>query len=221
MTRTTHMVTALPLCLGCAAAAWGQDWRVPWVPEGFKAVVGSGALYTVTEKDRPKASLSYTLAFVVVGKEGVDGTEGYWLESRFSGLGILVPLVEKLLIVVRGKKRFVKRSISQRLGGPPLELPKEHPTDKLDHLTPGAIAERPWIPPPPKKVGTETITVPAGTFECEHYRGKTETGAVADVWISAQVTPYGVVKMVSKDRTVLLQKVLENETSQIKYEPEK
>jgi hypothetical protein len=73
---------------------------------------------------------------------------------------------------------------------------------------------------PGEKVGSETITVPAGTFECDHYRKQEPRGTV-DVWISSKVPPYGMVKMSSGEMTMVLEKVLSNETSHIKGEPQK
>jgi hypothetical protein len=54
-------------------------------------------------------------------------------------------------------------------------------------------------------VGTETITVPGGTFECEHWKNDTKG---EDLWASAKVTPFGMVKQVSKTQTTVLMKVL-------------
>jgi hypothetical protein len=73
---------------------------------------------------------------------------------------------------------------------------------------------------PGEKVRSETITVPAGTFECEHYR-KQEPHGIVDLWISSKVSPYGMVKMSSGEMTMVLEKVLSNETSHIKGEPQK
>jgi len=73
---------------------------------------------------------------------------------------------------------------------------------------------------PGVKVGSETITVPAGTFDCEHYRKQTQGGPV-DFWVSAKVSPYGTVKMTTGEMTMVLEKVLSNETSHIKGEPQK
>jgi hypothetical protein len=73
---------------------------------------------------------------------------------------------------------------------------------------------------PGVKVGVETITVPAGTFVCDHYRKQEPQGTV-DVWISDKVPPYGMVKMSSGERTTVLEKVLSNETSHIQGEPQK
>jgi hypothetical protein len=65
---------------------------------------------------------------------------------------------------------------------------------------------------PPKDIrndgndlGKESVTTPAGTFTCEHWRSKTEP---TDVWVSTDVSPYGLVKMTDKDSSVVLVKTL-------------
>jgi len=73
---------------------------------------------------------------------------------------------------------------------------------------------------PGERVGAETITVPAGTFECEHYRKQEPQGTV-DVWVSPKVSPYGTVKMSTGEMTMVLEKILSNETSHIQGEPQK
>ena len=50
------------------------------------------------------------------------------------------------------------------------------------------------------EVGTESVTVPAGTFRTTHYR---DTQGGADVWISQDV-PFGMVKAVSAQGTIQL-----------------
>jgi hypothetical protein len=69
-------------------------------------------------------------------------------------------------------------------------------------------------------VGTESVTVPAGTFTCQHYRSQGNNGT-SDVWFSTDITPTGMVKMTSQDTTQVLKKVLTHETSHIKGEPQK
>ena len=71
-----------------------------------------------------------------------------------------------------------------------------------------------------EKIGNETITVPAGSFACEHYR-KQENDMTVDYWISAKISPYGVVKMTSEDMTMVLEKSLTGQTSHIHGEPQK
>lgn len=72
------------------------------------------------------------------------------------------------------------------------------------------------------KVGNETVTVPAGTFECVHYTSDTN-GVRTDVWISPKMSsslpPFGLVKLTSPGFSKELQKVFEHETSQIIGDP--
>lgn len=49
-------------------------------------------------------------------------------------------------------------------------------------------------------LGTETVTVPAGTFETRHYRDQ-ETGG--EVWVDADL-PFGMVKAVTKEGEMVL-----------------
>jgi hypothetical protein len=62
-------------------------------------------------------------------------------------------------------------------------------------------------------VGTETITVPAGTFSCEHWRNdKTH----AEAWTSDKVSPSGMVKEISGNgNTQVLSKILDNAADRI------
>ena len=76
------------------------------------------------------------------------------------------------------------------------------------------------------KVGTETIIVPAGTFECEHY-SRDSNGKHSDIWLSARAPSfissqassdlprYGMVKATSADFSMELTKILENQVSEI------
>jgi hypothetical protein len=57
------------------------------------------------------------------------------------------------------------------------------------------------------KVGTETVTVPAGTFSCDHW---TKDDGKGDVWASSKISPMGTVKEVSPGHTMVLVKVLTN-----------
>jgi hypothetical protein len=67
-------------------------------------------------------------------------------------------------------------------------------------------------------VGTESITVPAGTFSCEHW---TKDDGKGDVWVSSKVSPLGIVKAVDSDQTMVLTKVTTDATSHITGTPVK
>jgi hypothetical protein len=150
----------------------------------------------------------------VVGKENVEGAEGYWLEMRLEG-GREGGVVMKHLMVMRAGQPEIKRMIMQTAGQPPMEMPMGMMGGMMRRGQPAAEEKGMG-----EKIGTETVTVPAGTFTCDHYRTETDK-TTADVWVSPKVSPYGLVKMTSADMTMVLTKVLANETSQIKGEPQK
>jgi hypothetical protein len=52
-------------------------------------------------------------------------------------------------------------------------------------------------PDPKKRIGSESVTVPAGTFKTDHYRDQGEAGMILDFWVSKEVPPFGLVKLTS------------------------
>ena len=212
MANAKKLVIALAAVVGMTAPAWAQRMpQAPRMPGEFKPVVGSGAQYDVTMKKE-----KLTWAFAVVGKENVEGAEGYWLEMRLEG-GKEGSTVIKQLMVMRADRPEIKRMIMQAAGQPPMEMPMEMLSGmmKMGQQAPASTEKELG-----EKLGTEPVTVPAGTFVCDHYR--TQSGkTTADVWVSAKVSPYGAVKMTAADVTMVLTKVLTNETTQIKGEPQK
>lgn len=51
---------------------------------------------------------------------------------------------------------------------------------------------------PKKRIGVDSVTVPAGTFaKAEHYRDKGASGETIDFWISKTVLPFGLIKVTS------------------------
>ena len=216
MSRVKMGTIVIALALGFAAVGWTQGMRggmgrAPRLLGEFKPVVGSGAQYQMTAQNR-----TMSFAYVIVGKEDVEGSTGYWMEIRSQNPEMPGEMVMKQLMVLGGDKPQIKRMIMQSPGRPPMEMPMG--------MMPG-MGQRERAPQqgdssPGEMVGSETITVPAGTLECEHYR-KAEPRGTVDVWISSKVSPYGMVKMSSGEMTMVLEKVLSNETSHIKGEPQK
>jgi len=200
--------------LGLAAISASQGFmRPPNIPGDFKPVVGSGAEYKVTDQK----GQTHDWAMAVVGKETVDGQDAYWLEMRAGGEGGGTMVMKQLMVAGPGGVE-IKRMIVQSPGRPPMEMPvgmmhmgsppsRAQPASGAGHGT-GEL------------VGSESVTVPAGTFDCQHFRS-TENGRQADVWASTKVSPYGLVKLTSRGSTIVLEKVLDHETSQIKGEPQK
>jgi hypothetical protein len=172
----------------------------------FNPTVGSGAAYDMVGQDGKKDQVDVA----VVGKEAVSGKQGYWVEVSFTNAQTNGPVYMKTLMVIDGNNASITRTIVQPPGMGPMELPagmmqgmpQSTPTDVRDSA---------------EKVGTESVTTPAGTFDCDHYRGKDGTW---DAWISTQVMPWGIVKSTGKDMSMTLTKVISNATDHITGTPQ-
>jgi hypothetical protein len=193
----------------------GMFGSMPTMPGLSNPTVGSGAEYLINTKGK-----QMDVATVVMGKEDVNGSAGYWMEMRMNGADTNGEMVMKTLTVATGSETGVKRMIMQQSGKQPLEIDGMMMSMMQRHqpppTTPGAGSNGGRG----ELVGTESVTVPAGTFTAQHYRSQGSNGTT-DMWISSDVTPYGMVKMTNADTTMELKKVLTNETSHIKGEPQK
>lgn len=169
------------------------------MPRGlFNPVVGSGAQYEVQKGggDDATGKNKTTMEIDVVGKESVNGKDGYWLETTAA-----TPMGEmtmKMLTVYDGTNATIAKMIMQMPGRPPMEMPAQmtrmaEPKQSLD------------IRDKADDVGTESVTTPAGTFTAHHYKMKDGSG---DFWLSEQVSPYGLIKGQGKDFTMVLLKVV-------------
>jgi len=68
-----------------------------------------------------------------------------------------------------------------------------------------------------ERIGTESVTTPAGTFTCEHCRMKDGS---ADVWVGEKIAPYGLVKMTGRDASMTLVRVISNAKTHITGTPQ-
>jgi hypothetical protein len=142
-------------------------------------VVGSGGACETTGPDGSKVQMEIT----IVGKEEVNGKTGYWLETAVKGPKF-AEVYKDLMISVYEGLAYAKR-IMQHPGQEPIEFDGSiNAGERM--TTPSDVREEAEL------VGTETISVPAGTFTCEHYRLK---GGWGDAWVSDNVSPRGLVKM--------------------------
>jgi hypothetical protein len=66
-------------------------------------------------------------------------------------------------------------------------------------------------------VGAESVTTPAGTFACEHYRAKDGSG---DTWVAKGVPPYGLVKYKGRDTEMSLVRVITDAKDKITGTPQ-
>ena len=179
--------------------------------------VGSGSEYLITTAKGKEIDMST----VAMGTETVEGEPGYWMETRMPSAELGGETVMKNLVVSSGAQPGVKRMIMQAPGRPPMEMGgfmmnmmKQH---EKPPITPSAGGTNTGMG---ELIGTESVTVPAGTFDCKHYR-KTNARGTTDFWISTDVTPYAMVKMTGPDISMVLKKVLSNESTHIVGEPQK
>jgi hypothetical protein len=170
----------------------------------FNPVVGSGGQYEVTSDKGTKM----VMEIAIVGKESVDGKDGYWFEMTMSGTQ-MGQMVSKTLTVLDGTDTVTTRTIMQMGSRPPMEMPAQMMRSAAQKQ-PADIRER------AEDVGSESVTTPAGTFTAEHYRMKDGSG---DAWVAAKAGPYGLVKFQGKETSMVLTKVITDAKDKITGTP--
>jgi hypothetical protein len=189
--------TAVTFAQGPLGATMGP------LPRGmFNPVVGSGAQYEIQPNGKDKMNME----IVVVGKESVNGKDGYWFETAVdSRMG---QMLMKMLMVSDPANSSVAKMIMQMQGGSPMEMPAQLMGQRGQQTY--DLRDR------ADKVGSESVTVPAGTFTADHYHLKDGSG---DFWVSDKVSPYGVIKGQGKDFSIVLTKVVTNAKDKITGTP--
>lgn len=183
-----------------ASAQMGMDlFKRPAITKAFHPVVGKGAVYADAGKDGKNTR---TIEIAVIGKDSFEGQEGFWMQfvstdeqgKTIIGKSLITPADYQL-----------HHMIFQQQGQPAMELPANMNPARKQQMEENF---NDW-----HSVGTETVTVPAGTFSCEHWRNdKTH----AESWTSEKVTPFGMVKSVkASGDTEVLSKLVENATDRI------
>jgi hypothetical protein len=193
----------LLVLLASAASAQMGRFSQPHVMGFWNPVVGEGAEYEMQTAKGDKSNMQIT----IVGKDSVDGKDAFWYETSLNrGNG---QMIMKQLMVLNGPDTQISRMIMQMPGRPPMEMPTQ-----MMHMdrTPQTADVRTGG----EDLGSETITVPAGTFTCQHYR--TKSGG--EVWVSQKVSPYGLVKSKSADTSMELTKVITGAKDQITGAPQ-
>ncbi len=198
MKRMQWKWPAVAACLCWAAttsAQMGMElFKRPNITDVFRPVVGSGGVYEIQRTDQQNAP-KRAMEMAIVGKEVVDGKDGYWMEVGHVDERSSTMAYAKML-VTKDDFQFHKM-VFQQPGKPAMEMPvhsndnvKKHREDELEkwHL-----------------VGSESVTIPAGTFSCQHWKKDQGTG---DVWISDKVSVFGMIKSVSSGETMVLTKVI-------------
>ncbi len=201
------MLATLALAMPLAAQMFGP--RTPTLSGIWHPVVGTGAAYEIT-KDGKKNQME----IIIVGKEDVDAKPAFWLEMAMTDQRTSQPVFVKSLMSVSENTITSTRMVIQMAGQDPMEMDMNmNPMGRgMKQTTPVTIADKAEI------VGTDTVTVPAGTFSCTHYRMKDGTG---DAWVSDKVSPWGLVKSQDKDTSMVLAKVITDAKDHITGTPKK
>jgi hypothetical protein len=203
MKRLPVVLLAAAACLllsGSVAAQLGSSlFSKPNIADIFRPVVGSGAAYEQhsTDEKRPPSQMEMT----IVGKEMTPNGEAYWMEIGHVGKEGAGMMYSKVLVT---KDFEFTKVVFQQPGQPAMEMPFD-PSETTKHHMKDEMAK--W-----HQVGSETITVPAGTFSCMHWKNEEGTD---EVWTSDKVTPMAMVKQVGKDRSMVLTKIITGATDHI------
>jgi hypothetical protein len=200
------------LAVGMASAQRGpRGGGMGMAPPEFRGilnpVVGSGAAYAV-ESNGTKSELE----IAVVGKEEVDGKQGVWMEVTSNMPNGGGPMYMKMLTVIDGKTATPARMIMQMPGQAPMEMPMQGMMGNMQRNTSTDIRDT------AEKVGTESVTTPAGTFNADHYRAKDGSW---DAWVAPQVAPWGLVKSTGRDTSMTVTRLITDAKDHITGTPQK
>jgi hypothetical protein len=126
----------------------------------------------------------------IVDKEG----DSYWYETVMEG-GREKRTIMKMLVSGNPEdQKNIKRMIIKQGNEPAMEMPVQMMQQSSKSQAPsGKVIDK----------GTETIKVPAGTFKTQHSQYQDAEGVV-DTWMYKVVSPYGMIKSVSKDTEMVL-----------------
>jgi hypothetical protein len=197
MKRLLLIAAACGLLVVFAAPAHGQVdlnfFRRSGIAKYLNPVVGKGAEYSSTDKDSSAGKI-HVMAMGIVGKESFEGKEAFWMEiaSNDGSHSMLM----KMLIT---RDNFESHKVVMQMPGQPaMEMPFNGDAVSREEKMEEKFKE--W-----RSVGSEPVTVPAGTFVCDHlHNDKTN----ADMWVSEKITPFGMVKHVDGRSTMVLTKLI-------------
>lgn len=189
--------------VGAAQAQFGM-MKTPEVRGVFNPVVGEGASYQMV--DNNKETKQFDIAIV-----DKDSSGGFWTEYSIQDAKEGT-MYAKQLITRQGSDAFVERFIVQAPGQPPMEMTSMMKRMQGQAAKPQKLDFRAEA----QNLGTESVTTPAGTFSCQHWRTTKDN---ADVWISDKVKPWGLVKYSEKNSTLTVTKLITNAKTHITGTP--
>jgi hypothetical protein len=187
----------------------GMGMMPPSMMGTWNPVVGSGATYELVGKDGKKQ----TISIAVVNK---DDSGGYWLEYLVNTSDSQQSVMQ-MLMVKDGASMQISKMVVQPAGRGPMEISGQMMQMMGAHGGATPSAPKADFTDGGEKVGSESVTTPAGTFDTMHWRGKDG----GQVWISPKAGPWSFVKSVSPDgATMTLVKVFTDAKSHIVGTPQ-
>ncbi|HUK46747.1 MAG TPA: hypothetical protein VLW06_04110 [Terriglobales bacterium] len=201
------------LLIACAAlvlqqlcvAQMGMGMRPPDITGVFNPTVGSGSSYEMVKKEGGEKT---TFDMAVVDK---DSSGGYWIEYGFQSPQMHGTVYSKTLLVRQKDDIVIQRMIMQIPGHPPMDM-----STMMSMKGMQSAKERADFRADAENLGTESVTTPAGTFECQHWRSKKDGN---DIWISDKVSPWKLVKMTGPNNSMTLVRVITDAKSHITGTP--
>jgi hypothetical protein len=166
--------------------------QVPGFNGVWNPVVGSGATYEMTGKDKQ----AHQMTIAIVGRETVEGKDGYVMEIIMEQRGQV--MVIQRLMVKDGDVMKTVRTVMQMGDKPPMDMTSM--MSMMEGRT-GSMASSADFRERNEHVGMESVTTPAGTFQADHWKNKDGSN---DLWIAPGVPPWGMIKSVSKDTSVFM-----------------
>jgi hypothetical protein len=187
MLKRIGVVLAAVAAVAVAIPTIAQNMRLPQMRGVWNPAVGAGALYERTDSDKSKRQFTAE----IIGKESVNGATGYWMEYGFDDRG--QQNWAQMLLVVNGAVMHAEKVIFELPGRGAFIFPAAIMAGRgMDTNPKSTIADD------AKKVGSESVVTPAGTFDCDHWKGN---DGKWDAWISPKVQPWGLVKLTESDGT--------------------
>ena len=174
------LVVGMALAPRPASAQMSPQPPMPMVVDLKKVALGSWASYSM---EMGGTTMSTKTALVARDASSVS------METSVEG-GMMAMMGGKMTMKVvmdpdpTTAAKPVKQAVMQIGDQEPMLAPDTMQTQKYSKPDPSTL------------VGKETIKVAAGSFKTAHYRNKTEHGP-ADVWVSEDVLPTGLVKLVT------------------------
>ena len=153
--------------------------------------VGAYAWYSL--KDQATGQ-EYFLRQAIVGSEKIKRKEAWWLETELVPKVGFSSVYKMLLTGPAGEPDNVKRLLVREGNGAVQEISMENGGDWEDEAD-----------IPRESTGVETITLPSGDIQAEHYIVK-DGEPPTEIWISEQVPPMGLVKMKNSEGELMLQR---------------